>query len=329
MEIDASIIRPIAIAFALSLLILVALLKTGAARRLALDEPNQRSLHSVAVPRVGGIAIVLALLIAWSITPGSSLVLGLLVAVLALTSAIDDRNGLPIALRLAVHGVAALFCAATLAPNDAYLIVLLMLYLVWMANCYNFMDGADGLAGGMAVFGFGAYGIAAHLAQQDAVAAMSLAPAAAAGAFLIFNFAPARVFMGDAGSISLGFAAAALGAIGVQSSIWPAWFPLLVFSPFCVDASFTLLRRIRRGEPFWQAHRQHYYQRLIRMGWSHRRTALCAYLLMAAVAASAVLGLHLEPGVQLVMLTGWCLIYAFLMRAIDLRWRASPESSRR
>jgi len=318
---------PLAIAFASALLILAVLLKTSVGRRLALDEPNQRSLHTVAVPRVGGIAIVLAALLAWGFAAGASLVLGLLIAALALVSAIDDRKGLPVSLRLAVHGVASLLCAASLALPDVGLTAALMLYFVWMTNCYNFMDGADGLAGGMAVFGFAAYGIVGLLAQESSVTTMSLTLAAAAAAFLLFNFAPARVFMGDAGSISLGFAAAALGAIGALESLWPPWFPLLVFSPFCVDASVTLARRMWRGERFWQAHREHYYQRLIRMGWSHRRTALFAYALMFGACASAVLGLNLGARAQMGLLAAWCVVYALLFLAIDARWRASTESA--
>ena len=317
---------PPLLAFALSLLILLALLKTGLAVRLALDEPNKRSLHAVAVPRVGGVAIVSAALVAWCLVPGAWAALGLLTALLALISVLDDRHGLPVTLRLAAHLGAAGVCAFALLPQQPWLALLLLLYLAGMANCYNFMDGADGLAGGMTVFGFGAYGVAAVLAQDHSIAAMSLALCAAAAAFLLFNFAPARVFMGDVGSIPLGFAAAALGALGVVKALWPLWFPLLVFSPFCVDAGITLMRRLGHGERFWQAHRQHYYQRLIRMGWSHARTALCAYVLMLGVAVSAVWALRLETAAQLGLLLAWGVIYALLLWRIDARWQTAPPS---
>ncbi len=323
----AQLLWPSAIAFTTPLLLLAVMLRTGWGRRLALDQPNQRSLHHVAVPRVGGIAIVLGVLLSWSLVPGAQPALGLFTALLALISAVDDRMGLPVAVRLLAHLALALVCAVSYSLGDAGLTAALMLYLVWMANCYNFMDGADGLAGGMALFGFGAYGIAALLAGNHALAAMSLAPAAAAAAFLLFNFAPARVFMGDAGSISLGFVAAALGASGAQQRLWPLWFPLLVFSPFLVDAGVTLARRLWHRERFWQAHRQHYYQRLIRMGWSHRRTALAAYALMLGAAASALFSLTLGSATQLGLLGGWCLVYALLLRSIDARWRRSPLRS--
>jgi hypothetical protein len=96
--------------------------------------------------------------------------------------------------------------------------------------------------------------------------------------FLLLNFSPARVFMGDAGSVPLGFLAGGIGIAGWRTVSWPAWFPLLVFSPFVVDASVTLARRMfMRRERFWHPHREHYYQRLVRMGWSHRRLALTEY----------------------------------------------------
>lgn len=312
------------LAFGLSLLILTLLLKSGSARYLAMDEPNQRSLHSIAIPRVGGIAIVIAVLGAWSQLPELPQLLMLLTAALAGISFIDDRKGLSVVLRLAFHGIAAFMVVLSGlagASQNLWTMAVLVAYVVWMTNAYNFMDGADGLAGGMTIFGFSAYGIACSCAQAELLAAMSFILAAATGAFLLFNFPPAKVFMGDAGSISLGFLAAALGLSGWQMGVWPPWFPLLVFSPFLVDASLTLLRRILRREHFWEAHREHYYQRLIRMGWSHRRTALVEYVLMAGVAASALAGLRLEAAGQALILAGWVMAFAAMMLAVDIHWR--------
>lgn len=320
------------LSFGLAFLLLALSLKTGIAGYLAMDQPNQRSLHNVAVPRVGGIAIVVAVLVAWSLLPQASPVLMLLTAALAAISYIDDRKGLAVSVRLAAHGAAALTMVLSgLAGSGqgAWIAAGMAASAVWMTNAYNFMDGADGLAGGMAIFGFSAYGIAASAAHAEPLASMSFILAAAAGAFVCFNFPPAKVFMGDAGSISLGFLAAALGLSGWQTGAWPPWFPLLVFSPFLVDASLTLLRRVLRGERFWEAHREHYYQRLIRMGWSHRRTVLAEYALMAGVAASAVAGLPLDTGIQLLILAGWAMAYASMLLTVDSRWRrfANPATS--
>jgi len=162
---------------------------------------------------------------------------------------------------------------------------LLILAVGWITNLYNFMDGSDGLAGGMSVIGFGAYALAAGASP---LATVSLCIAAAAGAFLVFNFHPARIFLGDVGSIPLGFLAGALGLVGWRGDAWPLWFPLLVFAPFIADATVTLARRAARGERVWQAHREHYYQRLVRSRLGHRGTAALAYVAMGLCAAAAL-----------------------------------------
>ncbi len=149
---------------------------------------------------------------------------------------------------------------------------------------------------------------------------------AAATGFLVFNFSPAKVFMGDAGSVPLGFLAGTFGLAGWQEEVWPAWFPLLVFSPFVVDASATLMKRVLRREKFWQAHREHYYQRLVRMGWSHRRLALFEYVLMVACGISALILLSAGLQLQVLGLSAWVAIYAGLMLFIDRRWASSAAS---
>jgi UDP-N-acetylmuramyl pentapeptide phosphotransferase/UDP-N-acetylglucosamine-1-phosphate transferase len=125
----------------------------------------------------------------------------------------------------------------------------------------------------------------------------------------------------------LGFLAGALGLWGWQAGVWPAWFPLLVFSVFGVDATVTLLRRARRGEKVWLAHREHYYQRLIQSGWSHRQLALAAYLLMFLSSGSACLLLAAPRIVQALFLLAWGIGYLLLLRSID--WRLSRSSATR
>jgi UDP-N-acetylmuramyl pentapeptide phosphotransferase/UDP-N-acetylglucosamine-1-phosphate transferase len=185
---------------------------------------------------------------------------------------------------------AGVFLWLAAGSSGAALLVVLLLAIAWLTNLYNFMDGSDGLAGGMAVVGFGTYGLAAWLGGNLELELLAWSIAAAAAGFLIFNFPPAKIFMGDVGSIPLGFLAGALGVAGWLQGLWPLWFPLIVFAPFIVDASVTLLRRALRRERIWQAHREHYYQRLILSGWSHRKTAIWEYALMLACAALALAG---------------------------------------
>lgn len=134
-------------------------------------------------------------------------------------------------------------------------------------------------------------------------------------------FHPARIFLGDAGSISLGFLAGALGYWGWRGGIWPIWFPMVVFAPFIADASITLARRLLRGEKFWQAHREHYYQRMVRSGIGHARTALTWYLLMVAGIMLAIYALGRSVTFQSWALAGWVAVLCAAGAFVDLRWR--------
>ncbi len=241
---------------------------------------------------------------------------------LALVGLADDRFTLSAKLRLLAQLLVAGAYLALLGPAAGWLELLALgLGLVWMGNLYNFMDGSDGLAGGMALFGFSAFAVAAALAGQAGLALVCAGVAAAAAGFLIFNFHPARIFMGDVGSVPLGFLAGALGLAGREGGAWPLWFPLLVFAPFILDATVTLLRRALRGERIWQAHRTHYYQRLVQMGAGHRRTALLAYALMAVAGTAAVLALPLGFSLQCVIITMCVFLHLVLGFRIDRAWR--------
>jgi UDP-N-acetylmuramyl pentapeptide phosphotransferase/UDP-N-acetylglucosamine-1-phosphate transferase len=198
--------------------------------------------------------------------------------------------------------------------------VVAVLAVVWMANLYNFMDGSDGLAGAMAVIGFGAYAAAAWLAGSVAVAPL-LALAAAAVPFLLRNAPPARVLLGDVGAVPLGFLAAIFGITGWQERWWPAWFPVLVFLPFIADATATLTYRLLRGARIWQAHREHYYQRLVQIGWGHGRTLALYGALMVAIAGSSLIVLAWAPAAGIVLLSVWVAVLALVFAAIEYHWR--------
>lgn len=292
--------------------------------RLALDHPNQRSLHQAPVPRTGGIGIHAGILLAWAVAgPDLPPSLWLSWAALLTVSLLDDVRGVPVVARLATHLLVAGACAASLLFKDygAVGVIIATVAIAWMANLYNFMDGSDGLAAGMTVFGFAFYGIASWLAGSAVFALLSFSVAAAAAAFLVFNFHPARIFMGDVGSVPLGFLAAAFGLIGWLQRDWLWWFPLLVFSPFIVDASVTLTRRLLRRQRVWEAHRDHYYQRLVQLGWGHRSTALAEYGLMLACGALALFALSLPASLQAFVLLLAAGAYWALIAAIERAWR--------
>ena len=285
------------------------------------DIPNDRSLHTEPIPRVGGVAIMAGILSGWILLVHFwAWWIVLPVMGLFALSLVDDVRGLPAKVRLLGHFVAAMIVLAGAGVQWIWLLPVL-LFIVWMTNLFNFMDGSDGLAGGMALFGFSFYGIAGLMHGNEAFAMMSFTIGAAALGFLYHNFHPARVFMGDAGSIPLGFLAATFGVWGWQQDFWPFWFPILVFSPFVIDTTATLLKRAWRRENLVQAHRDHYYQHLIQMGWGHRNTALVEYALMLLVGGSALWGIGLDTQAQGNLLAWWGAIYLGLATWVDRRWR--------
>lgn len=298
----------------------IATLALSKLRIIAIDEPNERSLHRNPLPRTGGIAIQAGIL-GGSAAYGSYHWLELIAIGVAAISFLDDRKHVAIWIRLLCQFIAAaafVFLAAR-SSNLVYVMALLIA-IVWVANLYNFMDGGDGLAGGMAVIGFGAYGFMALEHGAMNLSHLSFCTSAAAFGFLIFNLPPAKIFMGDVGSVSLGFLAGTIGALGWLEKIWPLWFPVVVFAPFVIDASITLLRRALARKRFWEPHREHYYQRLILTGWSHRQTAGAEYGLMIICAACAVIAMRVGPSVQLGMLLFLASLFLVLMMLVDRRW---------
>ncbi len=321
------LVPALAVAFLVALAAISALRRSAVAH-LLVDEPNERSLHGLPTPRIGGLGLLAgALPVTVAFASAEAGWIAGLAMVVAIVSAIDDARSLPVATRLAAHLVAAVLAVAVVGPPAGGLGVAIgaALAIAWMANLYNFMDGADGLAGGMAAIGFATFALAAHRAGAPDVALFAGALAAAALAFLVFNFPPASLFMGDAGSVPLGFLAGVLGWQGVARGLWPAWFPVLVFSPFIVDATLTLVRRLLAREAVWKAHRSHYYQRLVLGGWSHRRLAFAQWAVMAAAGASALAASGGSATHQSAILAAWVLAYGAICLAIDRRYPRSPD----
>lgn len=295
-----------------------------------LDQPNDRSLHSQPTPRSGGLAILLAVYVcgmgaiyildqsrglSYGWVGGS----GLLVAGI---SYFDDRFTLPPGLRLIVHTLAAaLIASGGFVINRLELpglelslpywigVIFTLLFVVWMLNLYNFMDGMDGFAGGMTVFGFGVFAVLGLFSGNTLFSILNLIIAAAAMGFLVFNFPPARIFMGDAGSSTLGFLAASMTLWAAHEKVFPFWLAILIFSPFIADATVTLIRRLLRGEKVWQAHKTHFYQQLVQAGWGHRKTVLLEYALMLGCGITALWAVRATTEMQMAAFSIWVLVY--------------------
>ena len=283
--------------------------------------PTARSLHLRPVPQGAGIAVWIGLAApmllfhtfrAWSVP---------LLAVIAV-SAWDDRRELSPLIRLSVQVGAAAAWAYMVWPTAGGLAAALL--TVWAANLFNFMDGSDGLAATMAVVGFGTYAAASALLGGSETTLL-VSVTAAVTPVLAMNWPPARVFLGDAGAVPLGFLAAVVGAEGVKSGTWPLWFPFFVFLPFIADASITLLRRVVQRQRIWQAHREHSYQRLVQHGAGHSGTLAVYGMLMVVGAVGALAALvhprAAEPAGALLALA-WLSILLVIFGVIDHQWHA-------
>jgi len=270
-------------------------------RKAVLDRPNERSSHVMPTPRGGGIAIIAAIAVIWVAfcaigeLAASSLVVVLGMAGLAVVSWIDDLRGLSPGVRLLAQ-FAAVAVGIWVLPRGSVFqgwfapgldTVVTALAWVWFLNLFNFMDGIDGIAGGeAAAIGFGLVLLAsAGTAGDPGVALPASVIAAAAVGFLVWNWAPARIFMGDVGSVPLGYL---LGYLLCATAIHGRWKAALILPAFFLaDATITLVRRLLHGERVWQAHRQHFYQRAVQRGLGHAavvRRVLAADLVLIGCA---------------------------------------------
>jgi UDP-N-acetylmuramyl pentapeptide phosphotransferase/UDP-N-acetylglucosamine-1-phosphate transferase len=295
---------------------------------LPLAVRNARSLHTVPIPRIGGVAIWAGFVPIACIAPASAMlaigVWGVPWLLLAGVSLLDDIRGVAIARRLSFHALASAWFAVALAATAETSVpvtfaVFAALVAAWSLNLYNFMDGNDGLAALMTVIGFAAYGVVSL--HAGVASTLPWALTAATLPMLAVNWPPARLFLGDVGAVPLGFLAAAFGIGGVIDGAWPAWFPLLVFLSFVADATVTLARRALRGERFWEGHKTHYYQRLHQLGAGHRGTLAIYGALMLGTAGTAVGCACLRPDWGVPALVAWCLVCGMLFAAIDYHWR--------
>jgi Fuc2NAc and GlcNAc transferase len=289
--------------------VMVALIRVWAERRALLDYPNERSSHMQPTAKGGGIAIVVLALavlavesrlpqtLPWS--PRWFLAGG---ALIALISWIDDIHRLPVGVRLMAHVAAAIAAIATFGPLAEVdlsvaiplrgaAVLLTILWIVGMTNAYNFMDGIDGIAGGQAIVGGLAWGWAGARVNQPWISVVGIVIAGAAAGFLLQNWQPAKIFMGDVGSAFLGFVFALLALAAARVDGRAFLFGALAVWPFIVDTCFTVIRRALRREDVLRAHRSHVYQRLTQVGWSHARVAVLYAMLstLGVLAGAAVM----------------------------------------
>lgn len=283
----------IAVAVALTTTGLVWFVRGQLLRHEILDRPNDRSSHVVPTPRGGGLGVIAVLLSAWLIiglvVPGSDPVANWLIPLAALALAwvswIDDLRSLGALPRLGMQFAAAILGVMVL-PGLVFQGLLppwldaavTVIGWIWFVNLFNFMDGIDGISG-IESMGIGAGILTIGLLTTDSLSAMhlhGLAITAAALGFLVWNWPPAKIFLGDIGSVPLGYLLGWLLLALAAHGQWEAAVILPLY--YLADATLTLLRRLQRGEKIWRAHREHYYQKAVQNGRSHGQVSMAVGL---------------------------------------------------
>lgn len=302
---------PFVLAIAAAASFLVALIGTGLLSRILadrgiLDLPNQRSSHQRATPRGGGIAVVAAILVGFgililagqSLPPGIGAVI-VITLVIAGVSWADDVHGLPAWLRFGLQAAcvgASIYLLPVPVPGILVGLpgwtqhVVMGLAWLWFINLYNFMDGIDGITGiETLVVAIGVAAVLVAAGDGRTLIAPALVIAAAMPGFLKWNWHPARIFMGDVGSVALGYLLGWLLLASTSAGSTSA--AVIVAGYYVADATITLARRALKGEKVWQAHRQHAYQQAVQNGLSHGAVSLRVGILGAALIGLALLSL--------------------------------------
>lgn len=311
-------------------------------RRAIYDHPNERSSHTKPTPRGGGLVVVTICLLAYTAIGFAypqffSLGYFTGAAAIAVVSWLDDLHSIPFIWRLAVHMAgAALVISDTGVLRDSTFFsissvsvpgfaggLLTFVWIVWLVNAYNFMDGIDGIAALQAIVAAGGWtGVAAALGMEATFLYAGILALSCAG-FLLLNWQPAKIFMGDVGSAFLGFTFAAVPLLAARensanASLMPFAGAILVWF-FLFDTGITIVRRLLKGRRIWTPHREHLYQRLVIQGLSHGSvTALYG-------GGSIVLAIELVLFVYFRAAAGWVLLFSLMGMTVALVYLSSAK----
>jgi len=289
----------------------VSLLSTPWVARLAfrigaVDQPGKRKIHHRVMPRLGGLAVFAGFAVAAAFLGVDSRLGGLLAGgtVILLLGILDDTRGLSPKVKLFGQTVAAtivVFSGIRIEfinnPFNGYFflgdfsIPFTVFWIVAITNAVNLIDGLDGLASGVSTIALLTVAIIAYQIGQSTVSLLALALAGAILGFLRYNFYPAKIFLGDCGSMLLGFMVAVLAVFGLLKGVTVVAFvvPIIILGVPIFDICFAILRRFYEHKPIFQADKQHLHHRLLSFGFSHRQTVLLIYGLSLIFSASALL----------------------------------------
>lgn len=310
--------------------LLTPLVRWYARRRGLIDQPGPRRSHAIPVARGGGVAVVIAIVGACMLVVGSSgwaIPFSIGVVAIAMLGWIDDHRALPVRVRLAWQLVVVVATMSWIGPVESVLIggrefhspvawtLLACIAMTWLINLFNFMDGSDGLACVQTISSGLLFAAAFAASGNSELACLALVTASASFGFLLWNRPPASIFLGDSGSLSLGFIVAFLALAGTLTSAVSIALAFIIVAPFVVDATATLVRRVVSGQRWYTPHREHAYQSLIRRGWTHARVLGALVLVNALLVAPITLVVIRRPELDLVaaLMVGGVLIGVWLL----------------
>ena len=320
-------------------IILTGILRTMLRKWDIFDHPNERSSHSIPTPRGGGLAVMVVVLGVW--TSASYVLAGVpqldcnvALAVLALTVIFwfEDVKGLSLIFRLAAQLAVTLFLLLQMGAGGEVgeflifqgllppIVDLVMAWLLWVCfiNLFNFMDGIDGISTAESVIiGIGAVAIGTMVQSLEVIIVPGVAVVGAMAGFFFWNSPPARIFLGDVGSVPLGFL---LGWILLYMAGHGLWVPALILPLYYLaDAGITLGRRVLRGEKFWNAHRDHFYQAAVKRGLSHATVSAMVFALGILLVGLAVLSMTM-PWLSLSVAIGLVLVFLVFLKGRGRGW---------
>lgn len=289
------------------------LVRRYALRRGMMDHPGSRRSHDSPVARGGGLAIGVTVVGTVALAaPDGDLTLPFMLGatVISLLGWRDDHAPLAVGWRLGLQLAVAVAAVSWLGPVDSIRVAgtlvsaawiwtpMAVLAIVWLINLFNFMDGADGLASTQGVISCMLFAIAFGLGEEPA-GWLAWVTAGAALGFLFWNWPRASIFLGDSGSLLLGWTIGCLALVGTLTDSVSVWLAFIIVSPFVVDATVTLCWRLARGEQWYTPHTDHAYQYLIRMGWSHRKVLMAWIALNGLLVVPAAVTVFWKPQADL------------------------------
>lgn len=327
------------IPFACSLSFLLTVVLTSYYKKFAvrwniLDVPNVRSSHKEPIPRGAGITFFISFnvvlgLLAWQNQLSMYYLYPVLLGgpVILILGYWDDLRSLPATIRLVFHFSAALFVFLLISsgfskaveisflPNWPWLTAIFcILFIAWFINLYNFMDGADGLATSIGMVGSGLIAILSYYAGNKDLAIIYVVLSYALAGFLVFNWYPAKVFMGDSGAYYLGYIFGSLALVSKMYYDSSLYVHLIIFGLFIVDATWTLLRRLFRRERVFQGHRMHAFQKLMARGLGHAKvTSIYILITVLWLFPMAWLSMHYATLSFLFLVLAYLPIFGFVL----------------